>query len=52
MAGGYLVTQVFENIDARPDENDARFLASSRELRVLGQETVTGMDGIDLMGDR
>ena len=51
MPGGYFVSQAFENIDARPNKNNACILASPGKLGVLRQEAVPWMDGIDLMSD-
>ena len=41
-----LVAGQLEDVGARPDEGDARFLARARELGVLRQEAVTGVDGV------
>ena len=43
-AGGGLVTHLAEQIHARPDERDAGLRARLRELRVLGQKTISGVD--------
>ena len=47
LARGDLVAKLFENLDRRPDEDDSRRIACRREQRVLGEESVTGMDRID-----
>jgi hypothetical protein len=36
----------FDRRDRRPDEGDSRRLASRRELRVLRQKTIAGVDGV------
>ena len=42
-----LVTEYIEQFRAWPDEGDARALAGARQCRILGQETVAGMNRID-----
>ena len=53
LAGGDLVAELFERLDARADEDDARLVAGPREVRVLRQEAVARMDRVDpvLLGD-
>ena len=42
--GGGLVTHLADHLGRGPDPGEIVFLADFRELRVLGEETVTGMD--------
>jgi hypothetical protein len=46
LAGGGLVAHQLQQLRGRTDEHDARFLAGSGELGVLGQEAVAGVDGV------
>ena len=47
--GHDLVAELFEDLGARADEDEAGLPAGPGECRVLGQEAVAGMDGIDLV---
>ena len=48
--GGGLVTHHVEQLRARAHEGDARLGAGAGEGRVLAQEPVAGMDGVDPLG--
>src|SRR6185295_2639529 len=48
LARGDLVAEEFEHLGRRSDEGDARVTAGPREVRILGEESVAGMDGVDL----
>ncbi len=47
--GRHLVAELFENFRARSDEDDAGLGTRPREVRVLREEAVAGVDRIDLM---
>ena len=47
--GGDLVAELFEDLRSRADEDDARPRGRRGRSRVLGQEAVAGMDGVDLV---
>jgi len=47
-ARGHLVAQQPHDLGLRPDEGDAGLRTRFREVRVLGQEAVARVDGIDL----
>ena len=44
-----LIAEHLQVLDLRADEDDALFLAALGELRVLGEEAVARMDGIDVV---
>ena len=48
-AGRHLVAELFEDLDARADEDDAGVADGAGELRVFGEEAVAGMDRVDLV---
>jgi hypothetical protein len=52
--GGQLVAERGEHLGRRADEQNAGVAAGPREVRVLGEESVAGMDGIhaDLLRQR
>src|SRR5207244_13017142 len=43
--GGALVAHRLEGVGARPQKDQARVLAGGGEARLLGEESVAGMDG-------
>ena len=49
LAGRDLVAEVLEHADVRADENDAGIEARLREVRILREEAVAGMDRVDLV---
>ena len=51
VAGGRLVAQLIEQFGPRADEADAGFIAGAPESRILGEEAIAGMNGVDLMSD-
>ncbi|CAH0326693.1 hypothetical protein SRABI128_05502 [Microbacterium sp. Bi128] len=53
LEGGNLITGEFQNLGRRADEGDAGLLRGPRQARVLGEETVTGVNGVrpGLLGD-
>src|SRR6266849_8164954 len=48
-SSGSLVSQQLEEIWRRANESDARFFAGAGECRILGEETVTRVDGVDAL---
>ena len=44
-----LIAEQFEQLGAGPDEGDAGLLAGARQRRILGQESIARMDGIDAL---
>ncbi len=52
--GGGLVAEELEQLRARSDKRDACRLARARQRRILGEESVAGMDRVDalLLGQR
>src|SRR5690606_5002 len=44
--GLHLVTKLAQRIRSRADERDARSCTGARELSALGEEAVTGMNGV------
>ena len=51
-AGDGLVAELFEDVRARADEDDAGGADGPRELGPLGEEAVARMDGVDVVIDR
>ncbi len=49
VAGHDLVAELFEDLDARADEDDAGLFAGAGEVGVLGQKAVARMNGIDFV---
>ena len=49
LPGGDLVAELVEQLGPRADEGDAGRVAGPRELGVLGEEAVAGMDRVDLL---
>src|SRR5262249_27258416 len=49
VAGHHLVAKLLQNLDTRPDKDQPGFLTGTSEVGVLGEKTVSGMDGIDLV---
>ena len=48
-AGRYLVAELFEDLGAWADEDDAGVTNRPGELRVFGEETIAGMDRVDFV---
>ena len=44
--GGGFVAHHFEQLGARPDEDESGFFTGAGEIRVLGEEAVAGVDGV------
>lgn len=50
LAGTDLVAQLRQLRRARANKDDAAVLARAAQLGALGQKTIAGVDGVDLMG--